>query len=209
MNFLKTGFAFLLVVSSILGCEKDNTNFSPSLPAVTQTGENTFGCYVGGVLVVPRSGKGGTLGPSAGMLLYSGSSPDSLSNYDNDLRVRDHKSGTNATFILHISSMDSIYKSSREIKESNCENPLTGFLNPTINVSCTLYDPTSNTTKQFCSIENSGILTITNYDIENKIFSGTFHCRAMNLANPEEIIEITEGRFDINWGTLTAYTSFP
>ena len=117
--------------------------------------------------------------------------------------------GILAVIFYCISSMDSIYESSREIKESNCENPLTGFLNSSINMSCTLYDPTSNTTKQFCSIENSGILTISKYDIQNKIFSGTFHCRAFNSDNPDEVIEITEGRFDINWGTLTAYIIFP
>ena len=61
---------------------------------------------------------------------------------------------------------------------------------------------TSTGGKRYLSNVNSGTLTITRYDQANRIISGTFELTAFNKDNPNETIEITEGRFDINWSTL-------
>ena len=81
-----------------------------------------------------------------------------------------------------------------EIQESNCEKRRGA--NPAINIRCRMND------KWYCSIENTGTLTITRYDYENRVFSGIFSCKAVNRDNPDDIVEITQGRFDIKWDTL-------
>ena len=40
------------------------------------------------------------------------------------------------------------------------------------------------------------------------IISGTFSCKAVNLNNPNDIINVTEGRFDVTKNTLIT-TNFP
>jgi hypothetical protein len=49
---------------------------------------------------------------------------------------------------------------------------------------------------------NSGTITITKLDTVNFIVSGTFKLTVFNRENPTETIEITEGRFDINWSSI-------
>ena len=60
----------------------------------------------------------------------------------------------------------------------------------------------------YCSIENTGFLDISRYDVANRTVYGTFSCRAVNRDESNDIIEITEGRFDIEWDTLDE-TVFP
>ena len=54
--------------------------------------------------------------------------------------------------------------------------------------------------KTYWSGTNVGIIKITRSDLGYgiAIFSGTFTCTLYNKDNPSEIIQITEGRFDIN-----------
>ena len=80
--------------------------------------------------------------------------------------------------------------------------------NINININCRVYDYTENIFKWYCSIENAGVLTITRYDLENRIVSGTFSCTLQNRDDPTEQIEITQGRFDIKWDLLDE-TDFP
>ena len=58
--FLKT--TLLLFAITFFKCE-DNINnqqtFRPTLPLITLTGKNTFGCYIDGKLLIPRDGTGG------------------------------------------------------------------------------------------------------------------------------------------------------
>jgi hypothetical protein len=62
-----------------------------------------------------------------------------------------------------------------------------------------LKDEQTGENKYYCSIENSGNLNITRYDYSNGIISGTFDFNAVNKDDSNDIIEITEGRFDISW----------
>ena len=51
---------------------------------------------------------------------------------------------------------------------------------------------------RYSSYENSGSVTITRFDSENNIYSGTFNLKAVNRDDPTDIIEITDGRFDFD-----------
>ena len=60
----------------------------------------------------------------------------------------------------------------------------------------------SNNIKTYLSNLNSGKIIITRFDYFNGIYSGTFNCSLFNIDNPNEIIQITDGRFDISVSTL-------
>lgn len=100
--------------------------------------------------------------------------------------------------------LDSIGTGIYTINESNCmgniDSPITN------NIFCRVFDYENGIYKEYCSFENSGTINITRYD--TGIISGTFSCRVRNKDNPSDIVEITEGRFDINGYTLP-YTNFP
>jgi hypothetical protein len=58
INMTNTILFFTLII--LLGsCNRNSTDDAQlSLPLITQTGENTFGCYVDGGLFLPRDGTG-------------------------------------------------------------------------------------------------------------------------------------------------------
>src|SRR5690554_7337619 len=47
-----------LITIILMACSPTKDEFVPTLPPITQTGENTFGCYANGVLITPRDGSG-------------------------------------------------------------------------------------------------------------------------------------------------------
>ncbi|NIJ43701.1 hypothetical protein FHR24_000140 [Wenyingzhuangia heitensis] len=57
--------------------------------------------------------------------------------------------------------------------------------------------------KVYFSFENSGSVKITKYDFEKRIYSGTFSFKAVNRDDPNDIIEINDGRFDIDVDKLS------
>ncbi|MEO0046656.1 MAG: hypothetical protein RL705_1847 [Bacteroidota bacterium] len=76
---------------------------------------------------------------------------------------------------------------------------------------CRIYNNESNSYQYYRSYENSGELKITKYQVigqqsQSKIVSGTFSGRLKNSSNPNDIIEVTLGRFDINKSTLYSET---
>lgn len=191
---------FLLLQSS---CSKDD-GFTPTLPPITQTGENTFGCFIDGNLLTPRDGDGLLGVPDRGMRFVSLGDPP---NYIyNELIVRDFKSGTGGIVKIHFDNIEQYGEGVFTINESNCEDGLDAIQN--INITCRWWNEASQVFKWYCSKESGGILTISRYDLDNGIVSGTFSCTVQNKNNPNDIIEITEGRFDINRSTLSL-TNFP
>ncbi|NLN24476.1 MAG: hypothetical protein GX163_02205 [Bacteroidetes bacterium] len=185
------------------GCNNDDDAFVPTLPPITQTGENTFGCYVDGKLLIPRDGTA-AIPPNKGMWFSAfGDSPNYV--YD-EINVRDYKSGNGGLLDLHIIDLHKNGEGTFSIKESNCER--LGQANHSINIRARWWDKEAQVFKWYCSIENGGTLTITRYDYENGIVSGTFSCTMVNRDDPGDFIEITEGRFDINWRTVNN-TGFP
>lgn len=174
----------------------DDNSFTPTLPPATQTGANTFGCYIDGNLLVPRDGDGTFNSTSKGMQFW-GSSDQTY----NEIHVWDYKSGSESLF-FHIQDLHQNEEGSYEIKESNCQLSSSGNPNPTVNLFCRKKNQSTQLINLYCSIEGSGILKIIRYDLVNRIVSGTFSCSAVNRDDPNDIIEITEGRFDIKWDNL-------
>ena len=54
---MKTTIITLLSLFLLNGCDKDDkpADYNPQLPAITQTGANTFGVVLNNIIYVPRS----------------------------------------------------------------------------------------------------------------------------------------------------------
>lgn len=186
---------FYIILLTLISCE--NKDDSSSLPPITTTGENTFGCYVNGVLVTPRDGPGGLNGqPAEGMYILAGNSIDKV-EYD-EIRVRDWKSGTRG--IVRIYFEPDLYKlgAGTYMVQSSREDTPDG--KPIVLLTIRLHDEWYN------SVAGTGEVNLLRVDSVNRIVSGTFSCEA--VADPNNRIKITEGRFDININTLYK-TLFP
>lgn len=68
-------------------------------------------------------------------------------------------------------------------------------------ISCRAISPKTGEYKFYGSYNNSGVINITRCDLDNFIYSGTFNSTLKEL-DGDEVIEITEGRFDLNFKTL-------
>lgn len=193
---MKTLLILLTITALLNGCSKSDDNLQ--LPPVTQTGENTFGCYIDGKLLVPRSGTGTFNSADYGMVLQGGPGPGGDRIFYHELKVYDYKSGNGARFTLHILGLLENREGIYPINESNCEGNI--LSNQNTNLFCRWWDESTQAYKWYCSVENGGTLEILRSD--NGILSGIFNCKLINRDDPNEFIEITEGRFDINGYTL-------
>lgn len=204
-SYYKQTLLLYAILFLLTNCNNDNNEyqkFTPTLPPITQTGANTFGCYIDGKLLTPRDGTGNIYGPKKGMR-YS-VAPDDTSY--NEIYIDDRKSEKGGLLRIHIADLKQNGEGTFPINESNCQNGLDA--NMSININCRVFDNTEQIYKWYCSIENAGTLTISRYNLNKRIISGTFSCTMQNKENPNEQIEITDGRFDINWSLLDV-TEFP
>ena len=68
-----------------------------------------------------------------------------------------------------------------------------------VNLHCRWKDEQTGENKYYWSIEDNGTLEIRRFDLPNRIVSGVFSCSAVNKDDSNDIIEITQGRFDFHW----------
>ena len=198
---MKTSILILsLLLTTLTSCNSndDNNGFTPTLPPVTQTGENTFGCYIDGELLTPRDGTGTYIGTDRGMKLI-GLTDNLENNIYTEIRVRDFKGNNNGIFRIHLDSINNYSLGEFIINASNCEDGLSA--NNNTNITLRWYG------KWYCSIYNGGVVNFTKLDDFGN-YSGIFNCIVQNRDDPNDIIEITQGRFDINGYTLPD-TNFP
>jgi hypothetical protein len=201
---MKTKILSTLLLVIYLGCNKDDDSneFTPILPAITQQGKNTFGCYINGVLLTPRDGTGTFNSSDPGMRMIAGGIPPEITYWE--IKIRDFKSGNGGLFTLHIQDLHQNGEMDYNIMNSNCNDGVDTIQN--VNLFCRMWHEASQSYKWYCSIDNGGILIINRYDYQNKTVSGTFNCTVQNRDNPEETIEITEGRFDIKWDAIPNFS---
>lgn len=204
---MKTQFLTLVLsLQLFVACSNDDNKSSVCqdyLPAITTTGANTFGCCINGNLLIPRDGTGTIGGNDDGAGLFGGY-PNSTDYYELD--IRDFKSERTGKILIHMHQVHVNGVGDYIINESNGSNSIDG-LNHTY-LHCRVFNVSTNTYQYYHSFENSGVLKVTRYDFSNRIISGTFNCSVVNSTNPNDIIEIKDGRFDINWLTLPNI-SFP
>lgn len=182
-------------------CSKSDDS-SSNLPPITQTGENTFGCLINGRLLIPRDGTGTFNSPDKGMRFIKGPGPEVFTY--NEIRITDFEGSNGGSIDLHIINLDKIVKGNFEIEESNCKRGLDA--NKNLNIRCQYFNGSNY--EFYCSIEGTGLLNISRYDPTGRILSGTFSFSAKNENDADDIIEITDGRFDLNLNTLR-FKNFP
>ncbi len=155
-SFFLLAFCFLLFTG--MQCKKTTDTIKEDvLPAETQTGKQTFGCLVNGVIWLP---KGQSLRPG----LTASIQFDILS-------IRAFK-GKEA-----ISLTVRNFKTADNYSLANDDN---GYGNGEIDYKC-----------------EEGLITITKYDKQLNIISGTFNFKAKNVAG--DIVVVKDGRFDLNY----------
>ena len=195
-----------LSLKLFVACNNDDDKSSvcqDNLPAITTTGANTFGCCINGNLLIPRDGTG-SFGGSDDAYSFYGGYPNSTDYYEID--VRDFKSERTGKILIHLHQVHTNGIGDYIINESNGYDSIDG-LNHTY-LHCRVFNESTNNYQYYRSTENSGLIKVLLYDFSNRKISGTFSCIVRNSSNPNDIIEIKDGRFDINWLTLPN-VSFP
>ena len=197
--------ALIFTILNLYSCssnDNEEQGFTPTLPTITQTGANTFGCYIDGKLLTPRDGTPDLYGPKKGVKIIAGGIPPQITY--TEIFIDDKKSDKGGLLRIHFENLNNIGSGEYIINASNCQGNVDSPINT--NIYCRVYDEEAQVYKWYCSIENAGIITINKY--ENGIVSGTFSCTVQNRDNPNEQIEITEGRFDFNRVNISE-TEFP
>ena len=138
---------------------------------------------------------------------YGGGYPNVFDYYE--LEIIDYKSLNGASFMFHMHNIVNLGLGNYVIDESNGMSDIDGLDHHYLH--CIVYDNKTNSYQKYVSYQNSGSFII-NKLIQNpssgNIISGTFSCKVRNINNPEDEIEITKGRFDINSKTI-AFKYFP
>ena len=199
-------FTLAIGLFFLTACTNDEAQGSAcqaNLPAITTTGANTFGCCINGNLLIPRDGSG-TFGVSDDGFNTWGHPSGNNQYFEMD--INDYKSDKTAKILIHIQDLDLNGMGNYTLNISNGNRGLDGLEHTYLH--CRVFDAKTNSYQYYRSTENSGVIKITRYDFQHRIISGTFNCVVTNSSNPNDRIEIKDGRFDINWLTLPN-TSFP
>ena len=181
--FLKT-ILFLFTVA-FYNCE--NNDPQEQLPPITQTGANTFGAIVDGQVFIPKD-KTGYYAPGGGR-------PRGLSIL-----------GGNHSFVLQAKNYEDIYIYIYIPTEIPEEILYTFQNSPGVEYSLNspnyahIYSIVND--NKYLSFSSSGSITFTHVNYNEGIYSGVFSVKLKNENDENDIIEILEGRFDFDIGTL-------
>ena len=177
----------LCLAACLLSCCKDDTP-EPSLPPITTTGANTFGCRINGKVWLPSPRPNGKLPQIEGGLVerYANGGPEK--NWYDLLIFAYRQDGSG--FQLNLSRINSPGR-----------YPL--FFTSCVFAACIQmpsygYHYGAGSKYSAMSIVENEI-NLLRYDTLNKIFSGTFSFKAKAFSGAKlDTISITEGRFDID-----------
>lgn len=167
-----------LALLTFTACSKD----VDELPPATETGANTFGAKLNGDFWVPQ---GFGVVPTAPIL---------------EARFQ----GNNTVLINARNFSRSPTETEFEIYLVGITGPGTFLLNqntskvPGASASYGYYEVRRFRPEEeyITSSTHTGVVTITRYDVANRIISGTFSFTAADISDPSKTINVTEGRFD-------------
>jgi hypothetical protein len=178
-----TGLFFLLAANSCKKHKHDVPSEESKLPPETQSGANTFGCLINGKAFLP---KGSGFGGPVLSCFYIQNTP------------------TEQGYFLGLSSSDASNKS---------DEVSIGIGTDSLQVSIGSYNLIEEATgnyfayylrvnqqganQYYTSSNDPGVITITKFDEQNQIISGTFHFNVVTETN--DTLKITEGRFDMHY----------
>jgi hypothetical protein len=188
---MKTTIATLLIIF-LAGCSKDTASKDPiaQLPPATQTGANTFGMVINNTIFVPKSSNN-----DINNILYP--------KYNGVLFTIDDKNFTcfisleskNRTYIfLHVND-----DSNLKTKDYNVNGQGTDNIPGRVTIEYVTYKDAVET-NAYSVVPNSGTIKLTKNDLE--IICGVFSCKLINKKNPNEVLEVKDGRFDFKKATI-------
>jgi hypothetical protein len=187
MKQVKLLLLIIACITTFTACKKDKTELivepipiGDQLPAITQTGANTFGCLVNGKVYIPKGYRGN-------------GSPNPKITYDIGLNGRPYL-GIIADQIINSSFKGEILIAFRNLDHLGVYSMPDDF-----NFSATWVDVIGNcgTIAFDTTIKKWGSGIISKLDIPNQIISGTFNCKYKTLTC--DTVFITDGRFDIKF----------
>ena len=194
-----------LYIILLVGCSKNNDNSTKnqtfSLPPETQTGANTFGVTIKGKVYIPRDPTGVSVGTTAKGMIFWGSPGNN--NEFNEIEVKDGASSVGFNMIIHLQNLQSIGVSQYILKQSNFHNNIDST--PYNHVYFKIWDSNISNYAYYGSIENQGVVNVIKFNgslTQNWILSGNFSGKFVRYDNPNDFINITDGRFDLNLNTL-------
>ena len=161
----------LFVTLFLYSCDLFNLNQEPTLPELTQEGAGSFGCLIDGELFLPSGPD-----PAGGM---RGNPNATLTEVSGTLIIQ---SQVEDEWRINLKSFIDL------------QNGIYNFEDTTI-----LTDLSSNTCQKFIVDSNFSSIEIIFIEIENDIISGTFSGIFINECDSTQIIQISEGRFDLNY----------
>ncbi|MCF6307572.1 MAG: hypothetical protein L3J09_06430 [Flavobacteriaceae bacterium] len=172
-------------------CNREEDPYNPTLPEATKIGANTFGCKINGQIMVPKDSR---------VSSQPGGAPTGVT-YARNRTLNKHYDWIEAIdrvenrggIAFKLPNIDSLGVGEYIIK--HVEGAFSRA-NPNI-----VYMGAISVNGFYSSIEATGKIIITRYDDE--VISGTFYCTLKNDYDPpNDIIEVTEGRFDFNKSTI-------
>lgn len=156
-------------------CKKSQVSELEKLPAITQTGANTFGCLVNGKAFMPSG--------------YDGSKPNFKLVIDPMYQ--------NGNFDLIVYKLIGNKYESISFFSNNIKSSGVYYVNPSGNLYMDYRNDLTNCKYLFSTINYSeGILKINRYDLVQGIFSGEFEGKFYDPNTSCDTIRITNGRFD-------------
>lgn len=193
---MKNLILILLTAVSLSYCSKDDDKSSYQLPPITQSGANTFGAIINGQVMIPRNSIGYIPpGSSHNAVRYS-----YFNNWE-EIAANDGKTNMGGIYIF----IDNIEKKSpikvNNYSVGNSNGAFSNSFAANTLITADVYDSNRNF-KTYLSIANTGSINVTRSD--NDVISGTFSCKLRYKENPNDIIEIKDGRFDFDKNTINS-----
>ena len=199
---MKTTLFFLFLALS--SCSKNNdTPQTPQdqLPQITTIGANTAGCIINGKILIPKNGEqqfGGS--PKYGLSTGAGinfNEPIIGDDYSY-IKIANLKDKGGDNIYIHMNDM-TMGLGTYYVGQSNGELYMDGPSNP--HIIANIFDGV-NLGKTYYSGPNAGAVTFTRFDYTNGVYSGIFNVALYNKDNHADIIQVSDGRFDIKIATL-------
>lgn len=203
---MKTIILFLLL--TLASCSKDSETSKDktfALPPETQTGANTFGVTINGKVYIPRDPTGVNWGGQQGKGMVWWGDYTLNDHLYKELVVVDGASSVGFKIVLHIQNLDQNGVGQYVLKQSNFQNQIDSV--PETHIFFKIWDSNIKNYAYYGSVEGQGVINITRFDTVNYITSGNFSGKFVRYDNPNEFIQITDGRFDT--GANLINTPFP
>lgn len=178
---MKKALLFFWLVSVFCGCScKDDppAPAEPTLPPITQTGENTFGCYVNGELWLPKG---------------SFSIPSTAADYyNNSVYITANREGQNPDTYIRL-DFGKVYSDTAFVIHNYLDSDSLQYF-----VYNSSYYPSGPIVSYYPIAINGGELNLLKLDTVNRIVAGTFYFLGVDTLSGDSV-RIEDGRFDLHY----------